>query len=166
MLNTVSETVEAFRAKMDQEAFQLSEYPVVMEREGVVHTFGSRLMVEIGDTTRYKHRGALTAFAGVDLRANESGDYVRKGNPATKKGSSHQRKTLFQIMEGVLLLVIPSKLSWMKSEPKGSLTKAKYREVEIALQEGKHRDYRYKSCFESAPVICGFIRTEELGTKN
>jgi len=122
-------------------------------------------MVEIGDTTRYKHRGALTAFAGVDLRANESGDYVRKGSPATKKGSSHQRKTLFQIMEGVLLLVIPSKLSWMKSEPKGSLTKAKYREVEIALQEGKHRDYRYKSCFESAPVICGFIKTEELGKK-
>ena len=102
VLNTVSETVETLRTKMDQAASQLPEYPVVMEMEGVGHTLGPQLMAEIGDVTRFQHRGALTAYAGVDPRPNESGNYVRKNNPTTKKGSPHLRKTLFQIMDGLI----------------------------------------------------------------
>ncbi len=59
-------------------------------------------MAEIGDVTRFQHRGALTAFAGVDPLHNESGDYKKKSNPTTKKGSPHLRKTLFQIMDGLI----------------------------------------------------------------
>ncbi len=102
MLNVVSETVETLRIKMDQTAAQLPEYPVVMEMDGVGPTLGPQLIAEIGDVTRFKHRGALTAFAGVDPRPNESGDYARKSNPTSKKGSPHLRKTLFQIMDGLI----------------------------------------------------------------
>ncbi len=102
MLNTVSETVEALRAKMDQAASQLPEYPVVMEMNGVGPTLGPQLIAEIGDVTRFTHRGALTAFAGVDPRPSESGDYKRKSNPTTKKGSPYLRKTLFQIMDSLI----------------------------------------------------------------
>ncbi len=102
MLNAVSETVETLRVKMDQTASQLPEYPVVMGMDGVGHTLGPQLMAEIGDVTRFQHRGALTAFAGVDPRPNQSGDYARKSNPTTKKGSPHLRKTLFQIMDGLI----------------------------------------------------------------
>ncbi len=102
ILKAASETVETLRVKMDQTASQLPEYSVVMEMDGVGHTLGPQLMAEIGDVTRFKHRGALTAFAGVDPRPNESGSYARKSNPTTKKGSPHLRRTLFQIMDGLI----------------------------------------------------------------
>ena len=59
-------------------------------------------MAEIGDVTRFEHRGALTAFAGVDPGANQSGEYNRKSNRTSKKGSPHLRRTLFQIMDGLI----------------------------------------------------------------
>ena len=102
MLNVASETVETLRIKMDQTASQLPEYTVVMEMDGVGHTLGPQLIAEIGDVTRFKHRGALTAFAGVDPRPDESGNHKRKSNPTTKKGSPYLRKTLFQIMDGLI----------------------------------------------------------------
>ena len=43
---------------------------------------------------------------------------------------------------------------------------AKFKEVESAFHAGRLRDYRYNSAFESASVICEFVKTEELGTKN
>ena len=102
MLNTASETVESLRVKMDETASTLPEYPVVMAMNGVGSTLGPQLMAEIGDVTRFTHRGALTAFAGVDPGKDESGQHVRKSVPTTKKGSPYLRKTLFQIMDGLI----------------------------------------------------------------
>lgn len=102
MLNTASETVESLRVKMDETASTLPEYPAVMAMNGVGPTLGPQLMAEIGDVTRFTHRGALTAFAGVDPGKDESGQHVRKSVPATKKGSPYLRKTLFQIMDGLI----------------------------------------------------------------
>ena len=70
--------------------------------DGVGPTLGPQLMAEIGDVTRFTKNGALTAYAGVDPRSNESGDYKRKSDPTTKKGSPYLRKTLFQIMDGLI----------------------------------------------------------------
>ena len=102
MLNTASETVESLRVKMDETASTLPEYPVVMAMNGVGPTLGPQLMAEIGEVTRFTHRGALTAFAGVDPGKDESGQHVRKSVPTTKKGSPYLRKTLFQIMDGLI----------------------------------------------------------------
>lgn len=102
MLNTASETVESLRVKMDETASTLPEYPVVMAMNGVGPTLGPQLMAEIGDVTRFTHRGALTAFAGVDPGKDESGQHIRKSVPTTKKGSPYLRKTLFQIMDGLI----------------------------------------------------------------
>lgn len=60
---------------MDQTASMLPEYSVVMATDGVGPTLGPQLMAEIGDVTRFTHRGVLTAFAGVDPGANQSGGY-------------------------------------------------------------------------------------------
>ena len=102
MLNTASETVESLRLKMDETASTLPEYPVVMAMNGVGPTLGPQLMAEIGDVTRFTHRGALTAFAGVDPGKNDSGQHIQKSVPTTKKGSPYLRKTLFQIMDGLI----------------------------------------------------------------
>ena len=102
MLNTASETVENLRIKMDETASALPEYPVVMAMNGVGSTLGPQLMAEIGDVTRFTHREALTAFAGVDPGKNDSGKHVQKGVRTSKKGSPHLRRTLFQIMDGLI----------------------------------------------------------------
>ena len=102
MLNTASETVETLRAKMNEAASKLPEYPVVLAMEGVGPTLGPQLIAEIGDVTRFGHRGALTAFAGVDPGADQSGQHDKKSNRTSKKGSPQLRKTLFQIMDGLI----------------------------------------------------------------
>ena len=102
MLNTASETVESLRLKMDALAATLPEYPVVMAMNGVGPTLGPQLMAEIGDVTRFTHREALTAFAGVDPGKNDSGKHVQKSVRTSKKGSPNLRKTLFQIMDGLI----------------------------------------------------------------
>ena len=98
-LNAASQTVEQLRTLMNETASRLPEYPVVMAMKGVGPSLGPQLMAEIGDVTRFTHKGAITAFAGVDPGVNDSGDYSQKSVHASKHGSPVLRKTLFQIME-------------------------------------------------------------------
>ena len=98
-LNTASKTVEHLRSLMNETAARLPEYPVVMQMKGVGTSLGPQLMAEIGDVMRFTHRGAITAFAGVDPGVNESGDYRQKSVHASKRGSSTLRRTLFLIMD-------------------------------------------------------------------
>lgn len=98
-LNTASQTVEQLRSLMNETAARLPEYSVVMAMKGVGSSLGPQLMAEIGDVTRFTHKGAITAFAGVDPGVNESGDYKQKSVHASKRGSSTLRRTLFLIMD-------------------------------------------------------------------
>lgn len=105
-LNSISATIEKLRILMNETTSKLPEYQVVMQMKGVGTTLGPQLMAEIGDVARFSHKGALTAFAGVDPGVNESGSYIRKSVPTSKRGSSILRKTLFQVMD-VLIKTIP-----------------------------------------------------------
>lgn len=98
-LNTVSQTVEHLRSKMNHLASRLPEYPVVMAMYGVGESLGPQLMAEIGDISRFHRRENLTAFAGVDPGANQSGTYEAQSVRTSKRGSPRLRKTLFQIMD-------------------------------------------------------------------
>ena len=88
---------------MNETASKLPEYSIVMNMKGVV---GPQLMAEIGDVSRFTHKGAITAFAGVDPSVNESGTYEQRSVPTSKRGSSNLRKTLFQVMD-VLIKTMP-----------------------------------------------------------
>lgn len=101
-LNTASANVERIRRDMNELASTLPEYDTVLSIRGVGTTFGPQLMAEIGDITRFTHREALTAFAGVDPGVNESGDFRAKSNKSSKVGSARLRKTLFLIMSTLL----------------------------------------------------------------
>ena len=101
-LNAVSKSVEQLKAEMRSLASQLPEYPVVMAMHGVGDSLGPQLMAEIGDVTRFAHRGAITAFAGVDPGADQSGIYEAKSNRASKSGPPELRKALFLVMDCLL----------------------------------------------------------------
>lgn len=98
-LNAASQTVEQLRSLMNETASKLPEYPIVMAMKGVGPSLGPQLIAEIGDVTRFTHKGAITAFAGVDPGVNDSGDYSQKSVHASKHGSPVLRKTLFQVMD-------------------------------------------------------------------
>ena len=98
-LNSASTTVESLRTLMNETASKLPEYPVVMAMKGVGTSLGPQLMAEIGDVSRFTHKSAITAFAGVDPGVNESGTYEQKSVPTSKRGSADLRKTLFQVMD-------------------------------------------------------------------
>ena len=104
LLNTASQTVESLRTRMNQTAATLPEYPAVMAMNGVGPTFGPQLMAEIGDIRNFPRRSALVGFAGIDPEVDDSGKDVGNRKPATKRGSPHLRKTLFQIMTTYLRL--------------------------------------------------------------
>ena len=98
-LNAVSQAVERIRSDMNRLASELPEYPVVMAMYGVGESLGPQLIAEIGDVSRFHRRENLTAFAGVDPGANQSGTYESQSVRTSKRGSPRLRKTLFQIMD-------------------------------------------------------------------
>lgn len=101
-LNAVSATLAHIKAEMLELAKQLPEYSVVMAMRGVGESLGPQLIAELGDVTRFAHRNAITAFAGVDPGKNDSGDKNTKSGHTTKSGSPQLRKTLFLIMSCLL----------------------------------------------------------------
>jgi len=101
-LNATSKTVEVFRAEMKLLAQQLPEYHVVMTMYGVGGSLGPQLMAEVGDVSRFAHKGSLTAFAGVDPTPNQSGTYEAKSTASSKRGSPELRRTLFLIMAALI----------------------------------------------------------------
>ena len=98
----LSGQLATIRKEMNELASTLPEYTTVMGMYGIGETYGPQLIAEIGDVTRFKHREALTAYAGVDPGANQSGTRDQKSNRASKIGSSKLRKTLFLIMTTLL----------------------------------------------------------------
>lgn len=98
-LNAVSKTLERLKAEMLKLAAQLPEFPIVMAMRGVGDSLGPQLMAEIGDVTRFAHRGAITSFAGVDPGANQSGTHEAKSVRTSKSGSPELRKSLFLVMD-------------------------------------------------------------------
>ena len=97
-VNTASAAVEELRTRMNDIASQLPEYPVVLAMKGVGTSLGPQLMAEIGDVTRFEHKGALT----VDPGKNDSGTYSQKSVRTSKRGSAPLRKTLFQVMDSLI----------------------------------------------------------------
>lgn len=124
-LNAASKTTEQLRSLMNETAAQLPEYPVVMAMKGVGPSLGPQLIAEIGDVTRFTHKGAITAFAGVDPGVNDSGDYSQKSVHASKHGSPILRKTLFQVMD-VLIKTKPNDAVYLFMDKKRTQGKPYY----------------------------------------
>ena len=101
-LNAISSTLERLKAEMLQLASQLPEFPVVMAMRGVGDSLGPQLMAEIGDVTRFAHRGSITSFAGVDPGADQSGTHEAKSVHTSKSGPPELRKALFLVMDCLL----------------------------------------------------------------
>ena len=97
-LTTMNELIAVVRGEMTRLARELPEYETVRAMYGVGDTTAAQLIAEIGDIRNFPRRSSLVGFAGVDPAINDSGKSVGNSMAATKRGSPHLRKTLFQIM--------------------------------------------------------------------
>ena len=86
------------KAEVIRLAKELPEYDTVIALYGVGEITGAQLMAELGDVRNFANRGSIVAFAGIDPGVNQSGSQKSESNPASKRGSPHLRRTLFQIV--------------------------------------------------------------------
>jgi len=101
-LNAVSENIAVIAKEMKRLAEQLPEYRVVMDFYGVGDILGPQIMAEIGDITRFRSKGSLVCFAGLEAPPYQSGTFESQNRHISKRGSPHLRKTLFQVMDCLL----------------------------------------------------------------
>lgn len=97
-LTASAKVLATIRAEVIRLAKLLPEYETVQNMYGVGEITGAQLMAELGDVRRFANRGAIVAFAGIDPEVNQSGKQEQKSSPATKRGSPHLRKTLYQVV--------------------------------------------------------------------
>ncbi len=101
-LTNLTKTLMTIKSEFIRLAKSLPEFDTVIDMYGVGEITAAQLMAELGDIRRFSNRGAIVAFAGIDPEASESGNYSRKSNHSSKRGSSHLRKTLFQVVSTYL----------------------------------------------------------------
>ena len=94
-LNAISASLERLKAEMRTLAAQLPEYPVVMAMRGVGDSLGSQLMAELGDVTRFTHRNAITAFAGLILGLTSLAPMRQRVRESPKAGRRNCAKHCF-----------------------------------------------------------------------
>lgn len=94
----VEETVRMILLQMQELAKKLDEYNVVREMPGVGDVLAPRLIASIGDIRRFHNAKALIAYAGIDAPPYESGNFKGTNRRISKRGSTHLRKTGYEIM--------------------------------------------------------------------
>lgn len=97
-LNATLKGLATIKAEFLRIAAFMPEYEQVKRLYGVGDITAAGLIAEIGDVRRFDNRSSLIAFAGVDPSTHQSGKYESMSGKATKRGSSHLRKTLFQVV--------------------------------------------------------------------
>jgi len=98
-MNAVSESIAIISAEMKRLAALLPEHPVVSAFYGVGEITCPQIMAEVGNIYRFKHKGSLVCFAGLEAPPYQSGKFESTNRSISKKGSPHLRRSLFQVMD-------------------------------------------------------------------
>ena len=62
---------------------------------GIGDTLGAIIISEIGDIHRFDAPGKLVAFAGLDVKVNQSGEFNSTKNKISKRGSPYLRRAIW-----------------------------------------------------------------------
>ena len=101
-INAISESIAVMAREMQRLAKMLPEYPVVSEFYGVGDILAPQLIAEIGDVYRYRNKGSLVCYAGLEAPPYQSGKFDSANRHISKRGSPHLRKALFQVMDAYI----------------------------------------------------------------
>jgi transposase len=68
---------------------------VITTISGIGDTLGAIIISEIGDIHRFDAPNKLVAFAGLDVKVNQSGEFVGTKNKISKRGSPYLRRAIW-----------------------------------------------------------------------
>ncbi|NBK24047.1 MAG: IS110 family transposase [Spirochaetia bacterium] len=68
---------------------------VIATIPGIGETLGAVILSEIGDIHRFETPAKLVAFAGLDVRVNQSGEFTGTRNKMSKRGSPYLRRAIW-----------------------------------------------------------------------
>lgn len=86
-LKTINESIDTLMASIDTPICTIP---------GINQNLGAQIIAEIGDISNFNNPKQLVAYAGIDPRIQQSGNYELKNGRMNKKGSKYLRKALFQ----------------------------------------------------------------------
>ena len=101
VLREFNNTLATILSRMQELSKTLPEYETVRAMGGVGDVLAPKLIAEIGDVRRFHGKKALIAHAGIDTPPYESGQFVGTRRRITKRGSSHLRKTGYEVMRAL-----------------------------------------------------------------
>ncbi len=68
---------------------------VITTISGIGETLGAIIVSEIGDIHRFDSPSKLVAFAGLDVKVNQSGEFSSTKNKISKRGSPYLRRAIW-----------------------------------------------------------------------
>ena len=68
---------------------------VIATIPGIGETLGAVILSEIGDIRRFETPAKLVAYAGLDVRVNQSGEFTGSRNKLSKRGSPYLRRAIW-----------------------------------------------------------------------
>lgn len=68
---------------------------VITTISGIGETLGAIIIGEIGDINRFDTPGKLVAFAGLDVKVTQSGEFIGTKNKISKRGSPYLRRAIW-----------------------------------------------------------------------
>lgn len=89
--------LETQQKQLDQEIqLYLDAIPnCLMTISGIGRILAAAILGEIGDIRRFKNAKALVAYAGLDPRVAQSGEFTAKRMHISKRGSTHLRRAIW-----------------------------------------------------------------------
>lgn len=69
--------------------------PVIITIPGIGNTLGAIIISEIGDINRFNSPGKLVAFAGLDVKVTQAGEFIGTKNKISKRGSPYLRRAIW-----------------------------------------------------------------------
>lgn len=122
ILEKVTEELRTFEKKLEAETTQSEDARRLMTIPGVGAYTAMLVLAEVGDFSRFKHKDAVAAFAGLGVQQMQSGDNDKRGS-ITKQGNSLLRWALVETVHNHLRHCPESALSkrhYRLAEKKGS----------------------------------------------
>lgn len=73
----------------------MREHEIILSIPGIGATLGAAIVGEIGDITRFETPKQLLAFAGMDPKVTQSGNFTGTDNKMSKRGSPYLRRAVY-----------------------------------------------------------------------
>lgn len=73
----------------------MEEHDILLSIPGIGVTLGAAIVGEIGDITRFSTPKQLLAFAGMDPKVTQSGNFTGTENKISKRGSPYLRRAVY-----------------------------------------------------------------------